>query len=121
MASLTITREKALKWRNHWGQGDLRVIDQELSRVAAIRFTTVGNQYVSCRTQGGRVACRVYPGYIEFTREFAPHDLPEGSRWRILSTFQRRGEGEPTRVENVESCPQCWMRLPLSGICDCQD
>lgn len=121
MASIVITREKVLEWRAGWSQSDLRVLEEELTRVGAVRFASVENQYVSCRNEAGRVACRIYPGYVQFNPEFVPTDLPDGETWRILSTFQDRSEADPERIENLESCPFCWTRLPLSGVCDCQD
>lgn len=121
MAPRTITREKVFNWRTTWSQGDLRVIEEDLSRVEAVSFTTVANQYISCRNQAGRVTCQIYPGYIAFTPAYVPEGLNEGSSWRILSTFQRWSDGGPAQLENTECCSFCWTRLPLSGLCGCQD
>lgn len=121
MAPRTITREKVFNWRSTWSQGDLRIIEEDLTRVEAASFATIGNQYISCRNEAGRVTCRIYPGYIAFRQAYVPDGLDEGSSWRILSTFQNRADGGAAPLENTASCSHCWTRLPLSGICGCQD
>lgn len=121
MTSISMTLEKTLAWRENWGQSDVRIIEEDLAALGATSYRTVGKQYVACRNAAGRVVARIHPGYIVFPERFVPADLRGRSTWRVLSTFQRRDESLAKGLENSECCTLCFMRLPLTGVCDCTD
>ena len=119
-----LTRQLALNWNPDWSYTDLRIIEENLTRLDAQTFyVPPSGGYVGCVDADGRVVMTLHYGYVVFKRELAPVDLPDLD-WPglTLSTFRGRPSPAPSLDdEDLQFCPTHHIALPLTGICDeCQ-
>lgn len=108
-----ITREEALNWRP-WSSGDLRLIQEHLDRMGAVRFIQTRG-LIKCRDANDRPVADLHPGYIDFKRAWIPEDFRPGKSWLILSTFQQPEGGEAAPWSPRRSAPPASWPCPSQG------
>ena len=116
----SMSRAEALSWNPNWSVGDIRVIEENLDRLAARTFfRTRSNSTVTAQDDSGRSIMYLHPGYVTFPKGLAPEDRKDLELHGFtLSTAQSRAASRAMPEETLSFCPGCFYALPATGVCD---
>ena len=126
MTRREITRQQALDWNENWDPSDLAIITGHLERLAVKSFyVTDSGACVNCKSteeinDRSRNVMFLYPGYLWFPEDLIAESDRSNALYPgiVLSTFRDRHPSEMTHRIEAQTCPNCFIDLPLSGGCD---
>lgn len=117
---LPMSRHQALSWNPAWSAADIRRLEENFDRVgAATYYRTRSDSFVTAEDADGHSLLTLFPGYVTFRRGHAPEDRPDPDWDGItLSTFRDRSAASRTGETAPAICPDCFLVLPSTGVCE---
>lgn len=128
----TLTDRQVLDWRENWSFTDRNFIQHATSVLPEHGWHEPGSGGYIAATVEGRIALYVCPGYLwwpkgtwagEVDGSLIPGGLlvggeGDGTMWARFSTMGRTSKPKLGRDFDYGVCPECWLKLPATGICD---
>ena len=128
MQGRRLSQTQVLAWNEAWDYTDRAWITAALDAIPnAVCILPPSGGYIGVWSNDRR-ALVIRPGYLEWPAGRATRDLPPGlfpdmredehDKWHLLSTFRARDGGHGSEERAPVICPNCYVALPLSGVCD---
>jgi len=128
----TLTDRQALDWRESWSFTDRAFIEHALSVLPEHEVHEPSSGGYIAANVNGRIALYVSPGYVWWPKgtwaaavdaSLLPGGLldggeGDGTMWAKLSTFRGAGRPDTRRDFDPGVCPECFLQLPATGVCD---
>jgi len=128
MQGRRLSRTQVLAWNEPWDYTDRAWITAALDAIPNAECIVPPSGGHIGVWSNDRRALIIWPGYLvwpagRWTRDLPPGLFPdmrenEHDRWHLLSTFRARGGGHGSEERALAICPNCYVALPLSGVCD---
>jgi hypothetical protein len=137
----TLTKQEALAWNDKWDAIDRACISNAIdvalaAHPDAVLYTPPTGGYIGLEISDGPLPLMIHPGRIEWPHgETAGLDqalIPAAHmrpavidlddlvyRWLPLSTAQEPGDQARASERHGETCPLCFMEIPVSGDHEC--
>lgn len=127
-----LTDLQALDWRENWSFTDRKFIEHALSVLPEHDLHEPASGSYIAATVDGPIALYVCPGYLWWPKgtwaaavdgSLIPAGLlvggeEDGTMWARLSTMGRTTKPKLGRDFDFGVCPECWIELPATGVCD---